>query len=177
MTSDETNDMQVRPVRDGDMAAIVELSLLAWEPVFASFAQVMGPVIFARQYPDWRAGQRAVVEEYCAEGTEHVAWLAEVEGEIAGFVVYDLNVKDRIGEIQLLAVHPEHQSRGIGTELTTFALGKLKDAGMTLAAVGTGGDPSHAPARRSYEKAGFTALPLVRYYKALDGDNEGERDA
>ena len=33
--------------------------------------------------------------------------------------------------------------------------------------VGTGGDPGHAPARRSYEKSGYTPLPLVRYYKDL----------
>jgi hypothetical protein len=38
---------------------------------------------------------------------------------------------------------------------------------MKLAVVGAGGDEGHAPARRSYEKAGYTALPLVRFYKAL----------
>ncbi|PVC90671.1 GNAT family acetyltransferase [Streptomyces sp. CS090A] len=43
----------------------------------------------------------------------------------------------------------------------------MKEAGVTLASIWTGGDPGHAPARRTYEKAGYTALPLVRYYKAL----------
>jgi len=43
----------------------------------------------------------------------------------------------------------------------------MKESGMKLAVVGTGGDPGHAPARRSYEKAGYTGLPLVRYYKVL----------
>jgi hypothetical protein len=38
---------------------------------------------------------------------------------------------------------------------------------MKLAVVATGGDESHAPARKSYEKAGYTPLPLVRYYKDL----------
>jgi hypothetical protein len=38
---------------------------------------------------------------------------------------------------------------------------------MRLAVVGTGGDSGHAPARRTYEKAGYTGLPLVRYYKHL----------
>jgi len=51
--------------------------------------------------------------------------------------------------------------------LNTFVLRKLEDGGMKLAVVGTGGDEGHAPARRSYEKAGYTALPLVRYYKDL----------
>ena len=67
----------------------------------------------------------------------------------------------------MLAVHPEYQNHGFGTELNIFALQKMKESGMKLAEVGTGGDEGHAPARRSYEKAGYTGLPLVRYYKAL----------
>lgn len=46
-----------------------------------------------------------------------------------------------------------------------FASGRL---GLPLVEIGTGGDPGHAPARHVYEKAGFTALPIVRYYKALE---------
>jgi ribosomal protein S18 acetylase RimI-like enzyme len=64
-------------------------------------------------------------------------------------------------------VHPECQNRGIGTELNRFALEKMKEGGMKMAKVETGGDPSHAPARACYEKAGYTALPLVRYFKDL----------
>jgi hypothetical protein len=33
--------------------------------------------------------------------------------------------------------------------------------------VETGGDPGHAPARRTYEKAGYTLMPIARYFKAL----------
>jgi predicted N-acetyltransferase YhbS len=67
----------------------------------------------------------------------------------------------------LLAVHPEYQNQGIGTELNHFALKKMKESGMKLAVVATGGDPGHTPARRTYEKAGYTALPGVRYYQDL----------
>ncbi len=74
---------------------------------------------------------------------------------------------NKTGEVHLLAVHPENQNHGIGTELNLFALQKMSEGGMKLAEVGTGGDEGHAPARRSYEKAGYTALPLVRYYKEL----------
>jgi hypothetical protein len=39
---------------------------------------------------------------------------------------------------------------------------------MAVATVSTGGDPSHAPARRAYEKAGFgPAIPSVSLYKLL----------
>jgi hypothetical protein len=43
----------------------------------------------------------------------------------------------------------------------------MRSAGMRLAMIGTGGDPGHAPARRTYEKAGYTPLPAVNYFKAL----------
>ena len=96
-----------------------------------------------------------------------MVWVAEADGMVVGFIAYQLNIEDETGEIELLAVHPEYQNQGIGTELNNFVLAKMKASGMKIAVVGTGGDPGHAPARRSYEKAGFTPLPLVRYYKAL----------
>lgn len=46
-------------------------------------------------------------------------------------------------------------------------LAEMKAKGMKMVDVTTGGDSSHAPARRTYEKCGFTALPLVKYYKVL----------
>jgi len=72
-----------------------------------------------------------------------------------------------MGEISMLAVDPDHQGGGIGTALTEFALDRLKDAGMKVAVVETGGDPGHAAARRTYEKAGHVLLPIARYFKEL----------
>lgn len=159
--------MHIRRIQAHETEEVVTLSLLAWAPVFGSFEQVLGAEIYERLYPDWRASQRATVEQLCRESESNHTWIADQDGAVAGFVTYELNTSDRTGEIQLLAVHPDHQNHGIGTELSNFALAKMKEAGMRLAIVGTGGDPGHAPARRSYEKAGFTALPLVRYYKDL----------
>jgi hypothetical protein len=38
---------------------------------------------------------------------------------------------------------------------------------MAVVTVETGGDPGHAPARATYESAGFTLFPISRYFKAL----------
>jgi hypothetical protein len=38
---------------------------------------------------------------------------------------------------------------------------------MLVAVIEAGGDPGHTPARRVCEKAGYTALPAVRFFKAL----------
>jgi ribosomal protein S18 acetylase RimI-like enzyme len=159
--------LQIRPACDNDTEDLVRLSLLAWTPVFASFRQVLGANIYALVYPDWQQQQRDVVESVCMDGEKTSVWVAAVDGIVAGFIAYRLNIGDKTGEVWLLAVHPDYQNRGIGTELNGFALERMKDSGMKLAVVGTGGDEGHAPARRSYEKAGYTALPLVRYYKDL----------
>jgi ribosomal protein S18 acetylase RimI-like enzyme len=149
------------------MDDIVRLSLLAWEPVFISFEKVLGPVIYPILYPDWRKSQKEGVETTCKDKEKMNVLVAESDGKVVGFLAYELHMKDKTGEVLLLAVHPEYQNREIGTELNNFALEKMKGGGMKMAVVGTGGDPGHAPARRSYEKAGYTPLPLVRYYKAL----------
>jgi GNAT superfamily N-acetyltransferase len=154
-------------MHDHDIDAIVELSLLAWAPVFGSFRQVLGSAIYTQLFPDWRASQAAVVESMCRDTDKYTGWVAERDQTVAGFILYELNTQSKVGEVQLLAVHPVHQKLGIATLLNTVALEQMKAQGMHLAVVGTGGDPGHAPARAAYEKVGYTALPLVRYYKAL----------
>jgi GNAT superfamily N-acetyltransferase len=62
----------------------------------------------------------------------------------------------------------EHRPiRGVGRALTAHALEQLRAAGCTPAVVATSGDPGHPPERGLYEAAGFTALPLVRYYRTI----------
>ena len=154
--------MHIRAYSDRDLNAIVHLSLLAWEPVFSSFRKILGPNIYHLLYPDWRKSQEEEVETACRAKEVLVA---ELEFKVVGFLAYE--VRGATGELLYLAVHPEYQNRGIGTELNREALEKMKAAGAKLVEVGTGGDESHAPARRSYEKMGFTPFPQVWYSKAL----------
>jgi GNAT superfamily N-acetyltransferase len=94
-------------------------------------------------------------------------WVAEAARGVVGFVAAKLHPERQIGELWMLAVDPDEQGRGIGTALTEVATGWLREAGMTVAMVETGDDSGHAPARRVYEKAGYTLLPVARYFKAL----------
>ncbi|QIN78966.1 GNAT family N-acetyltransferase [Rubrobacter marinus] len=158
---------RIRPFEDRDAEAVVDFSLRAWAPVFASLERTLGSEIFRRQHPDWREDQRRAVEDVCDAENGRV-WVAEVEGATVGFVAVELHHPERgMGEISMLAVDPDHQGGGIGTALTEFALERLKEAGMRVAMVETGGDPGHAAARRTYEKAGYVHLPIARYFKNL----------
>jgi ribosomal protein S18 acetylase RimI-like enzyme len=156
--------IDVRPFEQTDQEAVVALSLRAWEPVFASFRQVLGDELYQRVHPDWERDQAASVADALAR---HESWVAVVDGTVAGFVNVTFDVEQRSGEIYMIAVDPTAQRRGVATRLTELALDEMRARGLDLAIVATGGDPGHAPARMTYEKAGFTPCPQVWYSRLL----------
>jgi ribosomal protein S18 acetylase RimI-like enzyme len=159
--------LTVRPVSDDDLESLVDLTLRAFVPIFDSFEAILGPAIYSHIWPDWMTSQQEAVEMMCSDRDRYTVLAAELDGGAVGYVAYTLDEKSRTGEIQLIAVDPEHQNDGIATALCNKAVEEMTARGMTFARVETGGDLSHAPARRAYEKAGFTGLPLVRYFMNL----------
>lgn len=157
----------IRPLTPVDLEAVVDLSLLAWEPVFVSFRNILGSAIFDRLYhPDWRTAQAAAVRSNCLADGADAFVLTTADGVAVGFVVLRQDRDESLGVIEMIAVHPGHQRRGHGRALMEFAVRQLRGRGLRLVNVGTGGDPGHAPARALYEAVGFTGLPLVNYYLA-----------
>jgi GNAT superfamily N-acetyltransferase len=161
-------DVEVRPFRSEDLPIIVELSLRAWEPVYASLREVLGDAIFTRLHPDWRAGQAAAVSESCT-CSERDVFVAVVDGSPVGFAAVALNAfHERMGVIDIIATDPHYQRRGVARALTAAALDHMRNSGMDIAVVETGGDVGHAPARAAYEDSGFTLLPIARYFQLID---------
>jgi ribosomal protein S18 acetylase RimI-like enzyme len=153
----------IRPFAATDTDVIVGLSLRAWEPVFASFEAILGVDLYARVHPDWERDQAASVSQALRDNE---TWVAETDGIVSGFVNVIFN-DDRSAEIYMIAVDPAAQRHGIASALTDYALDQMRARGIDLAIVATGGDPGHAPARATYERAGFTACPQVWYSKLL----------
>ena len=157
---------QIRGYRPADEESVVALSLRAWAPVFLSLERVLGATIFRRLHPDWRVDQDKAVRTVLADPAMQL-WVAETPPRTAGFVAAKLDRDSLVGELYMLAVDPGAQQEGIGTALTETATDWLRTSGMRIAMIDTGGDPGHAPARRVYEKADYTLLPVARYFKAL----------
>ncbi|WP_199300070.1 GNAT family N-acetyltransferase [Trichocoleus sp. FACHB-262] len=168
--------IRIEPYGDRQLEAVVRLSLRAWTPVFDSLQQVIDADVYRSFYPDgWRVSQQKAVEEVCTAEDTNV-WVAmSAEGDAigidtgltVGFVAVKLHSESSMGEVYMVAVDPDFQGQGIGTALMEFALSWMKDAGISVAMVETGGDPGHAPARHTYEKLGFGLLPIARYFKKL----------
>jgi GNAT superfamily N-acetyltransferase len=127
---------------------------------------MFGPELNEALNPDWRASQEREVRAACVDGQDRV-WVAELDARLAGFVAARIWEDGRIGEIDLLAVDPQSQGRGVGTALTEHAIAWIRVECVPVAMVGTGSDPGHAPARRTYEKAGMKLIPMSRYFLRL----------
>ncbi len=157
----------IRPYKPADTDAVLDLSLRAWEPVFTSFRTVWGDALFERFYPDWRKSQAEGVR---AALEKNETWVCLGDGTVTGFVNVSFNSDGASAEIYMIAVDPPAQRQGAADSLIEFSLAEMRRRGVTLATVGTGGDPGHAPARAAYEKAGFKPFPQVFYSKLLDPD-------
>ncbi|MGC9349990.1 MAG: GNAT family N-acetyltransferase [Anaerolineae bacterium] len=163
----------LRAFHEADVDALLDIAVAAWTPVYESFRSMLGEELFEVAFPGWQHEKRRQIASACRGEHGAVVIVVEAEGEPVGFASYYLNCRTHVGEIGNNAVHPAYQGRGIGTRLYRHVIAEMREAGMAAVKVTTGGDPSHAPARRAYEKAGFTgAIPSVTYYLDLRNDRE-----
>jgi GNAT superfamily N-acetyltransferase len=162
-------DVHFRPYAESDLRELQRIRAAAFRPVFVSFRRIVGPDIAAVAFPRADAEQAKLLDDVCrSAGAPHHVVVVELGTAIAGFVSYTIDAAGRMGEIGLNAVDPAHAGRGVGAAMYEHVLARMKDAGVEVATVGTGGDPSHAPARRAYEKVGFgPSIPSVTLYKRL----------
>ncbi len=157
----------IRAARDEDIERIREIAKQAWAPIYAHFREAMGEDLFAREYPGEPLERKAdSVEKHFREHPE-LGFVTEIDGAVVGFCT--LMLRDTgVGVVGNNAVAPEAQGKGIGSAQYEECLRRMREAGMAFATVHTGLDPSHAPARRAYEKVGFEAIrPHVEYYMKL----------
>ena len=162
------SESSIRPFEPSDLPALQRIREAAFEPVFRSFRDIVGAEIAAIAFSHADAEQAQLLDNICAAGSAHHVSVVTIGEEIVGFVSFTLDLDRRTGEIGLNAVRPDHSGRGLGTWMYERVLAQMKTLGAAIAVVGTGGDSSHAPARRAYERAGFgPALPSLHLYKLL----------
>ena len=145
---------------------VVALSMRAWAPVFSKLKPAVADYVYEAFYPKgWDVRQRADIESFLASDAPNI-WVALDDGVIVGWVGIRLHPGDMMGEIYILAVDPDRQGQGIGTQLIDHAIAEMSRAGMSIAMVETGDDPGHAPSR-AYERSGFERWPVARYFRKI----------
>ncbi len=160
--------VSLRAFKGSDLEKVLEIAVTAWQPIYQFRKDTLDADLYASLYTNWEDRKREQVQQAC-EGKQNARVLvAELAGEVVGFVSYYPDDKTQVGEIGNNAVHPHYQKRGIASDLYHAAIQDLREAGMRHVKVETGGDPAHAPAYGAYRKVGFvTELPVVRLYQKL----------
>lgn len=118
------------------------------------------------QLISWKERQSADIADVCRDDETSV-WVALSDGKVSGFMGVRVHEEDSMGEIYVIAIHPAFQRQGISSALMSFAFDWLRQRGLQMVMVETGGDEGHAPARATYEKAGFERYPVARYFRKL----------
>jgi GNAT superfamily N-acetyltransferase len=125
-------------------AALLDLSLRAWEPVFLQMKMSVPRFVYDSFWPEgWQKRQSADLAEVLDAEPESVD-VAMDGGHPIGWVCTRLHPDDNMGEIYILVVDPDHQRRGVGRMLLHHAYRRVEDAGLRMVMVETGDDPGHA---------------------------------
>ena len=151
-------EYEFRLARPEDLARLQAIRRAAFAPVFESFRSLLGDEIYDLAQRRGDEAQEGLLASLMTPDSNKALYVVHLGDLIVGFVGVLFDHETHVGEIGLNAVDPAHAGQGIGTEMYEFALTLMKQAGMKVATASTGGDPSHAPARRAYQKAGFDAV-------------------
>lgn len=153
---------KIRSARTEDEPILQEIREAAFTPIFASFRSILGDEIYDLAQAKEDQAQKSLLTSMLDSKSDWNVYTVEFEDKVVGFVSIQLNRETRVGEIGLNAVHPSHAGKGIGSKMYNFSVAQMKEAGMKVATVATGGDPSHLAARKAYRKAGFTVeIPSI----------------
>jgi GNAT superfamily N-acetyltransferase len=156
------NELAFLPARSDHLPVLDEIRQAAFAPIFASFRSMLGDEIYEAAQAREDRGQADLLASLLLPGSGWEVYAVEQGRDVVGFMAIQLDHDTKMGQIGLNAVHPGHAGQGVGTAMVEFAVARMKEAGMRVATVATGGDPSHAPARQAYRKAGFAAeIPSV----------------
>jgi len=162
------NKLSIRLANFNDHDAAEFIRQVAFEPVFASFKRILGYEIYNLAQAKEDESQGNILASLFEASSGWELYIAEYAGNPVGFLSLKLDSNTKVGEIGLNAIHPKNAGIGFGTQMYEFALERMEKAGMKVATVATGGDPSHEPARIAYRNAGFDKeIPSVWMCKLL----------
>jgi len=145
----------VRDYHPEDLATLKDIGNRAWRGIYRMYRETYGEELFAVLVPNPDTVKGEQIESHCTTHPDRVVVCVE-HSRIVGFATFSIDAARRIGEIGNNAVDPECGLKGIGQLMYAEVFRRFRALGMRFARVRTGMDWAHAPARRAYERAGFT---------------------
>lgn len=158
--------MLIRDCTPADLLALTDLTIEVFRPLFTTSLPAARPEVTAHDHGRWEDDYRAEVPSLLAPDEDRFVTLAEEDHHPLGYVGWNVT-GGTSGRLELVAVRPGSRRRGVARALCLDVVGQLRERGVRVVHIGTGGDAFHAPARALYESLGFVAYPTVDYARAL----------
>lgn len=172
----ERNIVIIRACTQADLLAAVDITIEVFGSFYErTFHSMVDPQVYEHQHGSWTEDYRRLIPTLFAPEQDRYILLAEDRGEIAGYVAWHTDPDRRHGEIDILCVRERQRGNGIGRSLCERAIDSMRDRGVEVVQIGTGGDDFHAPARHLYESLGFSPVPAVTYLRSIEHDARPRR--
>ena len=158
-TQPSAAELRIRGFRPTDAERVRELTIEGFDGVSIDQAadQRLGP----GPHPGWTARKWAGTCA-CLEAHPENHFVAELEGEVVGYVTTEIKAVTRVGGILDLAVDARFRRRGIGARLIEHALAHFGAKGMTLSKIAT--LEQNQAARSLYPEHGFVEVARQIHY-------------
>jgi ribosomal protein S18 acetylase RimI-like enzyme len=160
--------MHLRPFQRDDLDELIALTIEVFGPFYEqSFRSIVGDRIFAHQHGDWKEDYRRDLPTLHDPNKHKHVLVAVAHGTLVGFVAWYVEPEKRHGVIDYLAVTMEHRREGVASTLYGAATAAMREVGVEVVALGTGGEWFHQPARAFYESKGMIPVPGVYFFQEL----------
>ena len=159
--------LNMREYRPEDLSAVMAIANAAWQPIRRMSREALGDKISDLFNPAGDAVSKGLQVKAQIEGGQCGVAVCEHEGKVIGFITW--RIDGFCAEICNNAALPDSGVKGVGQTMYRYVLEIFRQKGVKVVKVTTGLDWAHAPARRAYERAGFTRhLDYVTYFMELD---------
>ena len=139
---------------DRDSEIIRAIVAEIWSGGGPALAEKRFGIIGGKTWDIWTSN--AVLTDFKADPTR--SFVAVDQGKVIGFCAYTLDHERSRGTVGYNGIAKSHQGKGLGSALISFVLDRIRAEGMQYAGVIVQDNEEHAPARRIYEKHGFSKL-------------------
>ncbi len=159
ITSKSQEDPRIRPIREADIPAVLDIAATGWSGVSMYEMQQrrhgrLGP-------NEWWERKRDEMRADCQVTPERVI-VAEVDGQVVGYACFSIDEERGVGSVSNNAVAVEHRGCGIGSRMHDRILDHFRSLGLRVAQVTT--MEQDEPARRMYERHGFREIARSIHY-------------
>ena len=176
MIISQKDGVTLRHVTEEDLSHVEEITVICYTPIAESFINIVGEDFYRETREPNLNWQLRKVQQVLTLYQEHPdqVWVLEKEGEIFGFVTFEVIAEKKIGIIDNNGLLPKYRGQGWGAFMYRHVLQDFRQRGLRFAIVETDLDNPHIPARRAYESCGFdSAQGIVVYRQDLQKNNPG----